>query len=143
MIHYFNFKRHGQDYLLTNDLGCYAFLKPDQFRQLLQRGEVEDPAVQEHLRKNAFVYSSSRQAFTAEQANRIRVAKDYLFQATQLHIFVVATACNMQCVYCQAQNGSDTPYDLMTQETAKKAVDLALNHRQQVFSLNFREGNLY
>ena len=28
----------------------------------------------------------------------------YLFEATCLHIFVMTNACNMCCVYCQAQD---------------------------------------
>ena len=67
-------------------------------------------------------------------------AKKYLFVPTQLHIFVVNTACNMQCVYCQAQNGADIPNAFMTLETAKAAVDIALQSPSNNLQFEFQGG---
>ena len=111
MINYFNFKRIRNQYLLTNDLGRYIFVTPDQFRELMKQGTVSDPIIDNRLRKNAFIFDSSVEAFLDNFEDHMINAKKYLFLATQLHIFVVNTACNMQCVYCQAQNGEEIPAD--------------------------------
>ena len=62
MINYFNFKRIRNQYLLTNDLGRYIFITPDQFRELMEQGTVSDPIIDNRLRKNAFIFDSSVEA---------------------------------------------------------------------------------
>ena len=140
MINYFNFKRIRNQYLLTNDLGRYIFVTPDQFRELIDQGKVSDPVISNRLRKNAFIFDSSVEAFLDNYENHMVNAKKYLFMATQLHIFVVCTACNMQCVYCQAQNGIDVPNAFMSKETAKAAVDIALQSPSSILQFEFQGG---
>ena len=140
MINYFNFKRIKDQYLLTNDLGRYIFVSPAQMRELLERGEVSDSLINNRLKKNAFIFNSSVEAFLDEYEHHMVNAKKYLFVPTQLHIFVVNTACNMQCVYCQAQNGADIPNAFMTLETAKAAVDIALQSPSNNLQFEFQGG---
>ena len=106
MINFFNFKKVNHQYLLTNDFGRYIFLTPVQFRELLEQAKVTDPVIENRLKKNAFLFDTSIEAFLDQYRYHLMDAKKYLYHPTQLHIFVVTTACNMQCVYCQAQNGN-------------------------------------
>ena len=140
MLGYFNYKRINSKYLLTNDLGRYIFLTPSQFRELLEKSSVKDEKVRERLKKNAFIYSESREAYIEEFYGYVRDAKNYLLMPAQLHIFVVTTACNMHCVYCQARKDNHTPNGFMTKKTAKKAVDLALQSPVNDLTFEFQGG---
>ena len=140
MLNYFNFKKFNGEFLLTNDLGRYIFLKPEEFRDFLADQPVQDPAQEKRLIKNAFRYETSTEAFTADHRFFLRHAKRYVFSGTQLHIFVVTTACNGHCVYCQAQNGVQEPHAMMSRETARKAVDLALQSPAESLTFEFQGG---
>lgn len=140
MINYFNFKKFNNQYLLTNDFGRYIFLSPEHFREMLEHAKVSDPVIENRLEKNAFVFDSSIEAFLNEYRYHMVNAKQYLYQPTQLHIFVVSTACNMQCVYCQAQNGNTLPDEYMSKDVAKAAVDIALQSPAQSLHFEFQGG---
>lgn len=130
---------HNQ-FLLTNDFGRYMFLEPREFEYLLKNDSLCDVEKQKILEEKGFVYSGSKTSFTEERIFAMREAKNYLFQSTQLHIFVVTTSCNGKCVYCQAQNGTEVPCGIMTKEVAKKAVDIALQSPSHNLQFEFQGG---
>lgn len=140
MINYFNFREFNGDYLLTNDLGRYVFVSPKQFYELVTSSTVSDDTLLNKLKLNAFLYDSSVPAFTDMTQHLMRDAKAYVLSPTQLHIFVVTTACNLQCVYCQAQNGVDTLHAVMDKTTAQKAVDIALQSPTNDLQFEFQGG---
>jgi len=140
MINFFNFKRMNDEYLLTNDFGRYIFLCPNDFRQLIMDGDVKDPDLSKALHKDKFIYSSSLESFIDKNTYLMSDAKEYLFHPTQLHIFVVTNACNMQCIYCQAQNGEIKPNGFMSKETAKRAVDIAIQSPSNHLQFEFQGG---
>ena len=140
MINFFNFKKVNHQYLLTNDFGRYIFLTPVQFRELLEQAKVTDPVIENRLKKNAFLFDTSIEAFLDQYRYHLMDAKKYLYHPTQLHIFVVTTACNMQCVYCQAQNGNSVSNEYMSKETAQAAVDIALQSPAENLQFEFQGG---
>lgn len=140
MINYFNFKKLNDKYLLTNDFGKYAFLDSKSFKELILAGNVVDKKIESVLKDNKFIFDKSVQAFVEENAYLMNDAKEYLFHPTQLHIFVVTNACNMQCVYCQAQNGDIKPNGFMSKETAKRAVEIALQSPTDHLQFEFQGG---
>lgn len=89
---------------------------------------------------NFFCFDGSAQAFSEKMKPYMRDSKNYLFLATNLHIFVVTNACNMKCVYCQAQNGKCLPNGFMDKPTAKRAVDIALSSPSKYLSFEFQGG---
>lgn len=140
MLNYFNFKALGGQYLLTNDLGRYCFLTPQQFRELILTKTVVDENTRECLENNGFLYNGSIEGFTGKFITQFQEAKSYVFEATQLQIFVVTTACNFQCVYCQAQNGHIIPHGMMDKEVARRAVDIALQSPAKHLQFEFQGG---
>lgn len=140
MINYFNFKPMGGQFLLTNDLGSYFFLSTDQFRELFTTKTVSDECLRAALESEGFIFDGSLECFTERFMPLLRNSKNYVFEATQLHVFVVTTACNLQCVYCQAQNGHEVPHAMMDEDTARKAVDIALQSPSKYLSFEFQGG---
>ena len=140
MKNYFNFKKINNDYLITNDFGEYAFLNAKDFRSLIEENEFESEETKKQLEESLFIYDGSIEEFVEKARGRMGRSKSYLYQATQLHIFVVTTACNLNCIYCQAQKGDDVPHGMMDKETAKKAVDIALSSPVSTLDFEFQGG---
>lgn len=139
MIVPFNYKRIGDQYLITNDLGRYAFLTSKEFHEYLNEILSVDSDIYHSLKQNFFLYDSSIEKFIEEIKPHLRSAKSYLFSATSLHIFVVTNYCNARCIYCQAESGAGA-HRVMTREIAKKAVDIALHSPQKDLSFEFQGG---
>lgn len=143
MINFFNFKgldEHNSRYLITNDLGRYLFVSKDELVSLIRNKVDYASNFGKIAVSNYFCYNGSLQAFTEQLKPLYRDSKNYLFTATSLHIFVVTNACNMKCVYCQAQNGKILPNGMMSKETAKKAVDIAMSCPTPCISIEFQGG---
>lgn len=140
MINYFNFKKLNNKYLLTNDLGRYMFADFEELKSMVKNDIDFNSDFGQKAIENYFCYDGSVQAFSELLRPYYRDSKNYLFSATSLHIFVVTNACNMKCVYCQAQNGKCVPNGMMTKEVAKKAVDIALSSPEVYLSFEFQGG---
>lgn len=139
-INYFNFKRLEDQYLLTNDAGRFIFLKPDEFKTLMQNNTIEG-ALSEGLERNFFTFSSHREIFVDNASIEVRKQKSYLFEKTQLHIFVVTMDCNQKCIYCQASaNENANNGKQMSMETAEKAVNIAFQSPAKNLSFEFQGG---
>lgn len=137
---YFNFERKGNDYLITNDTGGYCFLSENEFSDLIQDRITPESSAALRLKQQGFIYDESDLEFATHEADGILWNKGYLAAATSLHIFVVTTECNLNCVYCQANSkpyGSDY---FMNKEIARKAVDIALQSPEYELSFEFQGG---
>lgn len=140
MINYFNFKKLNDKFLITNDLGRYMFVSRKELMSLVQNDIDFHSPFGKDAQDNFFCYEGSKYAYAEILKPYMRDSKNYLFSGTSLHIFVVTNACNMGCVYCQAQNGKCIPNGMMTVETAKKAVDIALSSPEKCLSFEFQGG---
>lgn len=116
------------------------FVSPDELKSLIQNDIDYNSQFGIEAVEKFFCYNGSKQAFSEILKPYMRDSKNYLFSATSLHIFVVTNACNMKCVYCQAQNGKSIPNGIMTKATAKKAVDIALSSPETYLSFEFQGG---
>lgn len=140
MLNYFRFKKFNNEYLLTNDFGQYIFLTKTNLKKLLD-GTIDCESECGHeLQSKYFLYQGSGEAFTKDHTHLMRDSKNYVFSATSLHIFVVTNACNMNCIYCQANNGINKPSDYMDAATAERAVDIALSSPALHLSFEFQGG---
>lgn len=139
-LNYFNFKRFGSKIILTNDFGYYVFVTPSEFSQILHKCVDEDSPLGKELSEKRFVYYNTSLEFSAFAKYGMREAKRHLAGGTSLHIFVVTTACNAGCVYCQANNGITVPTLYMDEKMAEKAVDIALQSPELELSFEFQGG---
>ena len=118
-----------------------------------------DPMVVEDLKDRFFLYNSEESVFVEKAMEAYRGNKQYIFNGTCLHIFVLTNACNMCCVYCQAQvfyinrdeNQRLERLDLKTKQSSvvmKDGVEkfavlgddiIALNLKGELYRLRWRD----
>jgi len=139
-LNFFNFKKMGNDILMTNDLGYYMFVTQKEFEDIVNKRIDLNSELGEKLLETRMIYDGDRYSFTSEVRHELRGVKKFVNTPTALHIFVVTTACNMACVYCQANNGSCNSNLYMTKETAEKAVDIALDSPGKYLTFEFQGG---
>lgn len=137
---YFNFKKIGDSYLITNDFGQYEFLNQAEFRRLVSGTVLPGTKLAQRLLNRHFLYEESDLEFSGRMRDELLFRKQYAAHAAGLHIFVVTTACNCRCVYCQANSGAHHTPLYMTAETAKQAVDLALQSPEHFLNFEFQGG---
>ena len=140
MINHFNFKMsNGENVLITNDMGRYAFLSKKDFMLLCEDKLDKDSPFYAKLHEDGFVMEPL-ELYDDKYAHKLRDMKSYVFQGPVLHIFVVTNQCNLSCVYCQAQHHSSKKKGLMSIETGFKAVDIALESPNRHLSFEFQGG---
>jgi uncharacterized protein len=72
---------------------------------------------------------------------KYRTKKQFLFDFTSLHMFVITSRCNHKCIYCHAssQNMDKVNYD-MNVEIAERAVDFTLMSPSENIKIEFQGG---
>lgn len=139
-LNYFNFKKIDDKILMTNDFGCHLFVTPEEFVRILSKNIEPDSELANALIASNMAYHDTDLAYSSIEKYGIRRIKGHMNVATSLHIFVVTTACNMGCVYCQANNGVTCPSLFMSKEIAERAVDIALQSPAHFLSFEFQGG---
>ena len=126
--------------MMTNDFGNFLFVSESEFKDILH-GKIEPNSdIEKKLLDHKMIYRESDLEFSSTYMYDIRSLKQHVNMATSLHIFVVTTACNMNCVYCQANNGKKCSDLYMTADIAKKAVDIALESPTRYLTFEFQGG---
>ena len=139
-LNYFNFKKFASKILLTNDFGDYLFVSNSEFKNILLKNVDLNSEFGKKLIEKNFVYDKTNLEYSLDNKYNMRRIKGHLNEATSLHIFVVTTACNMGCIYCQANSGSLKNQLYMTKEIAEKAVDVALQSPSHFLNFEFQGG---
>lgn len=140
MKNYFNFKKIDNQYLLTNDLGKYVFLSPEEFNIFIKNENELSERTREKLKSNYFLFDENINIFSERVKEMIRGNKAYLFKSTNLHIFVLTNVCNLECIYCQAKDETCISPNKMSIETAEKCVDFALSSPSRFMTFEFQGG---
>lgn len=139
-LNYFNFKQFHDKILMTNDFGGYAFVRPDELRQIVAKRIDMDSDLGRYLVERKMIYDESALSYSERQLQLLRIIKGHAITATALHIFVVTTTCNMSCVYCQANNGVANSHLVMDEHMAERAVDIALQSPERMLTFEFQGG---
>ena len=140
MLNHFNFRKFENEVLLTNDFGKHVFLPINTFREFVGRRLLPETDEYRKLRDNGFIIDQPFEVFADTYCPELRSMKSYLFSSTALHIFAVTNACNLNCVYCQAKDVKSVLSGMMTYETGRKAVELAMQSPNQDLTFEFQGG---
>ena len=54
-LNYFNFKERKNNYLITNDMGKFAFVTKDEFKKLIKKEKLSEDTYNELVEKS-FIY---------------------------------------------------------------------------------------
>jgi His-Xaa-Ser system radical SAM maturase HxsB len=130
----FNSARVRHKYLVSNMMGAWDVLAPEEFRQLSTMSIDPASVLGKRLHERGIVVDEKNlqaviQDFKSLNAN--------LFLDTSLHIAVVTTKCNLSCRYCQA-NPPDAAD--MTFDVAGKVLTSLLGVRNMNVTLEFQGG---
>ena len=137
---FFNFKRFGDRFLLTNDFGKYLIVSVAEFRQIIAKTVVVNSDLGCRLLGSDMAYVGTDLEYSSSKRYELRQSKGFEGVATSLHIFVVTTACNADCVYCQARDASHCDALFMSREVAEKSVDVALQSPAHHLTFEFQGG---
>jgi len=139
---FFRFKKLGNKYLLTNDLGDFIFLREKEFNNFTRSKLKKGNSIYEELDRKHFTSESwNCENCQARMTQRYAQRHEYLNQGPSLHIVVVTLKCDHSCIYCHASSKSMARDDLdMTEKTAKEVVDMIFQTTSSDVNIEFQGG---
>ncbi len=135
----FRFKKLGKDYLLTNEVGDYIFLSPENFQKFLQNKLEKESVIFQNLCQKNFVKDKLN---LNQYLNNYRQKYSYLLsQGPSLHIIVTTLRCNHRCLYCQARPKTTEQKEFdMEIITAKRVVDFIFSAPNKAITIELQGG---
>src|SRR5215510_4703050 len=136
-------RRINGDYLLTNEVGEYAVLSPDQFRTFTAHRSTPEDSFYFDLKAKHFLADKQSSAHMELLASKYRTKKSFLDGFTKLHILVTSLRCNQSCPYCQvSRQGEDADKGVfdMRPEVLKRSVELMLSSPAPHVTMEFQGG---
>lgn len=135
---FFRFKKLDDKYLITSEVGDYAFLTPKDFKKFLEGKLNKNSKIYQELKEKGFI-KDEMDIF--DLTAKWRKIHSFLFRGPSLHIVVATKRCNYNCIYCQAvpRPMNARGYD-MDIPTARKVVDTIFESPSSVITIEFQGG---
>src|SRR4051812_43974634 len=102
----FAFDRQAAHVLVSNMVGDFIRLTPNEFDRLLNLAMVPGDGLYERAYVGHLITSTGHQAQRQLLALRLRSRMAFLRHLTPLHLFVVTLRCEHSCPYCQVSRQS-------------------------------------
>ena len=135
---FFNFKKLGRNYLLTNDTGRFVILKPEDFKNFVEGSLEKDKEPYLTLKKENFL---KQELEIDKEVNKFVSKNHFLFKSPDLHIIVLTLRCNHRCVYCHASAQDMSQKDVdMDKETADKVLENIFSTPGPTITIEFQGG---
>lgn len=137
----FQFERRSADVLVSNMVGDFVRLSPDEFRRIIDLRTSPGDGLYEKAYAAHLISRQGQQAQHQLLALRLRSRMAFLRQPTPLHLFVVTLRCEHSCPYCQVsrQSADRSRYD-MSEEIAQRALAIALETPSSRIKIEFQGG---
>lgn len=137
-VGFFRFKKlNPETYLITNDVGSYAYLSNEEFSDFIS-GKITSGERYTELKDKHFIKCPN---YEAQMTQAFAEKNRYLAYGPTLHIVVTTLRCNHKCQYCHAAAAPMTAKDLdMTMETAKKVLDTIFYTSSPNLTIEFQWG---
>jgi His-Xaa-Ser system radical SAM maturase HxsB len=127
--------------LVTSEVGEYAFLADQQFRDFVGRRLRAGDNLYRDLRSRHFLVESGADPHLDLIAAQYRTRKSFLRWGPSLHIFVVTLRCDHSCLYCQVSRRSpDAARFDMSTDTIGHAVARLFESRSPTITVEFQGG---
>lgn len=138
----FRFSKRTNCVLLTNEVGDHHFLPHETFNSFIKK-ELDNKS--QHfmdLKSKNFLYDGSLSNVIEILATQYRTKNQFLYQFTNLHMFVVTLRCNQKCTYCHASSQTEEAGSAldMDEKTAQNSVDIAFQSPSQHIKIEFQGG---
>jgi uncharacterized protein len=124
--------------VITNLEGNFLVLSREEFRRFATGTVEKGSPLEQRLSEGNFL----RATFDAAKASeKWHSRKQFLHYGPNLAIVVVTLRCNETCVYCHASRaGMEATHTDMTEEIARKSVDLILQTTSPTVTIEFQGG---
>lgn len=139
----FRFSRFNEDeYLLTNDVGEYVFLRNNDFEKFIRYELNPHSEIFQDIASKQIATTDKVEDVVNMLATKFRTKKSILRNFTELHMVVPTLRCNSSCIYCQVacKNIDDHEAD-MTKETAKNVVKTIFESPSPYIKIEFQGGD--
>ena len=138
----FRFERlPGDEFIVSNLVGDMVFLPGADMRRLSALDLEPADDLYRIAAEKLLVQRRGQRAPLQLLALRLRSRMSFLQSPSQLHILVVTLRCEHSCPYCQVsrQSTDRARYD-MSEETALRAIDVALEGPSRYLKFEFQGG---
>jgi uncharacterized protein len=136
------FERLGQDrFTVANLVGDLLLVTGDELERVTSLALEPGDGLYERAFEKLLVARKGQRAQLQLLALRLRSRMAFLREPTPLHLFVVTLRCEHSCPYCQVsrQSADRARFD-MSEETAMRAVDVALSAPSPSIKVEFQGG---
>lgn len=135
-IGFFRFKKFDTDtYLITNDVGKFAFLTVEEFENFISGLITSWDKYQELLEKGFIKNPNYENTMIYDMALR----NHFVWIGPTLHMIITTLRCNHHCKYCHAAVAPMSAKNLdMTLETAEKVLDTIFHTNAPAFTIEFQ-----
>lgn len=124
--------------VVVADHGKWIALDDKELALLESKNVEEGSKLYDSLIENGIIIKEENMKSIQERYNKKMC---FMFQGVSLHIIVVTNRCNHQCVYCHAASSKSSKKELdMSEETAKKTVDLIFQSTSGAITIEFQGG---
>lgn len=139
----FRFERFtDNEYLLTNEVGEFAFLSDEDFTSFISGSLSVEQEAFWTLESKQILATANIESVISMLATKFRTKKSILRDFTSLHMVVPTLRCNASCIYCQVARKDlhDHTAD-MSKETAKKVVRSIFESPSPCINIEFQGGD--
>jgi uncharacterized protein len=136
------FERLDPDrYLVANMVGDGLLLSGDELNRVTSLDLTAGDGLYERAFSKLLISRKGQRSQLQLLALRLRSRMAFLREATALHLFVVTLRCEHSCPYCQvSRRSADRERYDMSEETAMRALDVALSAPPQAIKIEFQGG---
>ena len=138
----FNFSTFREDMLLVNDVGEFLFLDRPTFEDFCRHKLEPNSKAYIDLKSKGFLCDGHLTNTLSLLATKYRTKKQFLYDFTSLHMFVVTRRCNQECLYCHAASIHEEagPSQDMDFSTARNSVNMCFSSPSPHIKIEFQGG---
>lgn len=131
----------AERYVLTNMVGEFVIAERPDLEQFARGTLPADVPLFQDLKAKHFLQDSDSSVAIDLLALKTRTKLAPLANFTTLHLFVTTLRCDHSCPYCQVSRANDDRREFdMSEDTARRAVDLAFRSPSPVLKFEFQGG---